>query len=61
MSQISQIDIVINEGIHMDHKNKIDLVFQLFVYILQVDVLASNGCVPDFFQLIMKIYIKIDF
>ena len=27
MSQISQIDIVINEGIHMDHKNKIDLVF----------------------------------
>ena len=34
MSQISQIDIVINEGIHMDHKNKIDLVFQQFVYIL---------------------------
>ena len=35
MSRISQIDIVINEGIDMDHKNKIDLVFQLFVYILQ--------------------------
>ena len=35
MSQISKIDVVINEGIHMDHKNEIDLVFQLFVYILQ--------------------------
>ena len=35
MSQISQIDIVINEGIHMDHKNQIDLFFQLFVYILK--------------------------
>ena len=35
MSQISQIDIVFNEGIHVDYKNKIDLVFQLFVYILQ--------------------------
>ena len=35
MSQISQIDIVINDYIHMDHKNQIDLVFQLFVYILE--------------------------
>ena len=24
-------------------------------------VLASNSCVPDFFQLILKIFIKIDF
>ena len=35
MSQISQIDIVSNDCIYMDHKNKIDLVFQLFVYILE--------------------------
>ena len=28
---------------------------------IEVDVLASNGCVHDFFQLIMKIYMKIDF
>ena len=34
MSHISQIDIVSNDCIHMDHKNQIDLVFQLFVYIL---------------------------
>ena len=27
MSQISQIDIVINDCIHMDHKNQIDFVF----------------------------------
>ena len=35
MSQISQIDNVINEYIHRDYKNQIGLVFQLFVYILQ--------------------------
>ena len=34
-SQISQIDIGINDYIHKDHKNQIGLVFQLFVYILQ--------------------------
>ena len=28
---------------------------------IEVAVLASNGCVPDFFQLILKIYIKNDF
>ena len=35
MSQISKIDVVINDCIHMDHKNQIGLVFQLFVYILE--------------------------
>ena len=34
-SQISKIDIGNNDYIQMDHKNQIDLVFQLFVYILQ--------------------------
>ena len=34
-SQISQIDIGINDYIHKDHKNQIGLVCQLFVYILQ--------------------------
>ena len=35
MSQISQIDSGINDYIHMDHKNKMDLVFQKFAYILE--------------------------
>ena len=34
-SQISKIDIGNNDYIQKDHKNQIDLVFQLFVYILQ--------------------------
>ena len=34
--------------------------FHIFVKI-EAAVLASNGRVPDFFQLILKIYIKNDF
>ena len=35
MSPIFKIVIGIIDHIHKDHKNQIDLVFQLFVYILQ--------------------------
>ena len=34
-SPISEISIGINDHIHKDHKNQVDLFFQLFVYILQ--------------------------
>ena len=66
MSQISQIDTVINEGMQMDHilrpKQQPQFPQKCGNLVkIEVDVLASNGCVPDFFQLILKIYIKIDF
>ena len=34
-SPIFEISIGMNDHIHKDHKNQVDLFFQLFVYILQ--------------------------